>query len=134
MRMLVPLMLSQSSLQLSFFPPFILSSAFCSAAVISTALSSRPYIHSSPLVILLLISSSILFICLLVHSCRFLVNIFCIFSIVFLRSRIIFTIIILNSFSGRLPISTLFGCFSGVLSCPFIRDITFCFFILINFL
>ena len=42
-----------------------------------------------------------------------LVNISCIFSILFLRSWIIFTIIILNSFSGSLPIPTSFSCFSG---------------------
>ena len=45
-------------------------------------------------------------------------------------SCIIFTSIILNSFSGSLPISTSFSCFSGILSCPFIWDITFYFFIL----
>ena len=43
----------------------------------------------------------------------------CIFTIVFPRSWIIFTIISLNSFSGRLPISILFSCFSRILSCPF---------------
>ena len=47
---------------------------------------------------------------------------------------IIFTMIILNSFTGRLPISTSFSCFSGALSCPLIWDITLWFFILINFL
>ena len=45
--------------------------------------------------------------CCIVHVCLFfsytwtLVNISCIFSILFPRSWIIFTIIILNSFSGR---------------------------------
>ena len=64
------------------------------------------------LVILLLISSSVLSICLLYFiSSRSLVNICYIFSIVFQRSWIIFTIIILNSFSRRLPISTSFSCF-----------------------
>ena len=38
------------------------------------------------------------------------------------RSWIIFAIIILNSFSGRLPISTSFGCYSGVVTCLFIWD------------
>ena len=52
----------------------------------------------------------------------------------FLRSWIIFIIIILNSFPGSLPISTSFSCFSGVLSCPFIWDITLCLFIMINLL
>ena len=60
---------------------------------------------------------------LFVSSSRSLVNISYI-SILFLISLIIFTIIILNSFSRRLPISTSFGCFSGVLSYPFIRNIT----------
>ena len=69
-----------------------------------------------------------------VSSFRALVNISCIFSIVFPRPWIIFTIIILNYFSGWLPISTSFNYFSGVLSFPFIWDITFCFFILICFL
>ena len=50
--------------------------------------------------------------------CRSLVYTICIFSIfasiLFPRSWIIFTIIILNSFSGRLPISTSFSYFSGV--------------------
>ena len=80
--------------------------------------------------------SSILFICLFFSSFRSLVNISCIFSIfasiLYPRSRIIFTIIILNSFSRRLPISTSFSCFSGVLSCPFIWDITFCFNMLVK--
>ena len=72
-------------------------------------------------------SSSVLFIsvCSLVPLCL-LANISYIFSIfasiLFLRPWIIFTIIIMNSFSGRLPISTSFGCFSRVLSCSFIWD------------
>ena len=59
-------------------------------------------------VILPLIPSSVLFIsvCLFFSSFRSLVNVFCIFSVLFLRSWIIFTNIILNSFSGRLHIST----------------------------
>ena len=101
-------------------------------AVISTILFSRSFMHSSALVILLLIPFSVLFISvyLFFSSCRSLVNIF---SIVFLRSWIIFTNNILSSFSGRLCVSTLFR-FSGVLSCPFIWIITFCFFVLTNFL
>ena len=86
-------------------------------------------------------SSSVLFIsvCLFsLISCRSLVNISCLFSLClhsfpktldhlhYHYAEILF--------SGRLPISTSFGCFSGVLSCPFIWDITFCFFILVNFL
>jgi len=130
---LVCLMLSLRSLRLSSFL-FILFSIFCSVAVIFTILSSRSCICSSASVILLLIPSGVLFIsvCLFFSYSRSLVNISCIFSI--LRSWIIFTIIILNSFSGRLLSPTSFSCFSGVLSCPFIWDITFCFFMLINFL
>ena len=71
-------------------------------------------------------------------SSRSLVNISCIFlifaSILFSRSWIIFTIIILNSFSGRLHIFTSFGCFSGALSYPFIWYKTLYFFILVYFL
>ena len=79
-----------------------------------------------------------LFVCFFFISCRSLVNISCLFSIfasiLFPRSWIIFTIIILNSFSGRLPVSISFSCFSGILSYPFIFDKTFCFVIVINFL
>ena len=73
-------------------------------------------------------------VCLFFNYYRSLVNISCISSIHLPRSWIIFTIIILNYFSGKLPISTSFSYFSGVLSCPFIWNITFCFFILTNFL
>ena len=41
---------------------------------------------------------------------------------IFLISSIIFTIIILTPFTGRLPISTSFSWFPGFLSCPFIWD------------
>ena len=67
----------------------------------------------------------IVHLCLFFSSFRFLVKIYCIFSILFPRSWVIFTTIILNSFSGRLPISTSFSCFSGVLSCPFTYLSTF---------
>ena len=102
-------------------------------AVISTILSSRSFICASALVILLWIPSSVLFIfvCLFFNSCRSLISICCIFSIfasiLFWRPWIIFTIIILNTFAGRLPISTSFSCFPGILSCPFIWDIIFAF-------
>ena len=90
-------------------------------------------------VILLLIPSTVLFnsVCLFFSSCRSLISISCISStfdsILYPRSWIIFTIIILNPFPWRLPISTLFSCFSGVLSCPLIWGIAYCFFIVINF-
>ena len=57
---LVCLMLSQRSLRFSSFF-FILFSRFCSAAVISTILSSRKFFHPYASVILLLIPSSVLF-------------------------------------------------------------------------
>ena len=108
-------MLSQRSLRLSSII-FILFSLFCFAVVISTILSSRSLIRSSASVIRLLIPSRefvisfiVLFItvCLLFSSSRSFLNISCIFSILFPRFWIIFTIIILNSSSGRLPISSL---------------------------
>ena len=51
---------------------------------------------------------------LLFSSSRSLVNISCIFSILFLKSWVTFIFIILNSFSGSLLISISFSCFSGV--------------------
>ena len=66
----------------------------------------------------------------LFYFSRSLLNIYCIFSvlvsglficnfILFSRFWIIFTIIILNSFSGRFPISSSFVWFGGHLSCSF---------------
>ena len=139
MQMLVHLMLSQRSLRLSSFL-FILFSIFCLVEVVSTILSSSSFIYSSASVILLLIPSNILFIsvCFFFSYSKSLVNISCIFSIfasiLSPRSWITFTIIILNSFSGRLASSTSVNCFSGILSCHFIWDITFCFSIMIKFL
>ena len=49
-------------------------------------------------------------------------------------SKILDPLHYLNSFSGRFPIFTSFSCFSGILSSPFIWNITLCLFILINFL
>ena len=73
----------------------------------------------------LLCCSSLFFI-----SSRSLLNISCIFSIhasiVFPRLWIIFTIITLNYFSGRLPISSSFIWFCRFLPCSFICDICFC--------
>ena len=72
------------------------------------------------------------------NSSKCLLSISCVFSIfpsiLFQRCWIIFTVIILNSFSGRLPISSSFSCFSGVLPYSFIWDIIFCLLILFNFL
>ena len=109
--MLVHLILSQSSLRLTSFL-FILF--LCSVL----RQCFPPFCPPSHLpILLLLIPSSVLFIsfCLFFSSSRSLVNMSCIFSIfasiLFPRSWIFFTVIILNSFSGRLPISTLFSCF-----------------------
>ena len=94
----------------------ILFTLFCSSEVISTILSSSSLIHSSASDILLLIPSRVFLIsvivlfgpeCLFFNSYRSLL-ITCIFSILFSRFLITFTIIILNSFSGSLPISFLF--------------------------
>jgi len=62
----------------------------------------------------------IIHLCLFFSSCRSLVSISYILSIVFPRSCIILTIVILNYFSRRLPISTSFNCLSEVLPCLFI--------------
>ena len=182
-------------------------SLFCFVAVISIVLCSKWLIHSFDSVILLLILCSVLFIsvCLFLNSSKSVVNTSCIFSILFPRSWIIFTITIIilfflkgclsllllkvvqscltlcdpmdcsspgSSFHGIFQVrilewvafpfsrgssqpkgwtqvsciagrfftswatreATSFSCFSGILSCPFIRDIIFCIFILINFL
>ena len=120
-------MLSQRYFRLSSF----LFSLFCSVAVISAILFSSSLICSYASVTLLLTPSSVflfqlLFIsvCLFFSSSRSLLNISCIFcicaSILFLRSWLIFTIITLNSFLGRLPISTSLSC-----SCSFIWGFIF---------
>ena len=139
--MLVHLMLSQRSLRLSSI--LFLSSLLCSAVVISTILSSRSLIRSSASVILLLIHSReflisfiVLFIivCLLLSSSRSLLNVSCIFPILFPRFWIMLTIIILNSFSGRLPISSSFVRSGGFLPCSFICCVFLYFLILLNLL
>ena len=131
--MLVYLMLSQRSLRLSLFLLIIFSISY-SVTVISTIVFQVTYLFfclSYSAIDSLVHYSTV---CLFFSSYRSLVNIYRIFSIVFPGSWIIFTVIILNSFSGRLPISTSFSYFSGILSFPFICNMTFCFFILINFL
>ena len=99
-------MLSQKSLRLSSIL-FIVFALFCSVVVSSTILSSRSLIHSSASVILQLIPSRefvisffVLFInvCLLFSSSRSLLNVSCIFSILFPIFWIIFTIITLILF------------------------------------
>ena len=97
-RMLVGLMLSQWFLRLPSIL-FIIFSLFCSAVVISTILPFRSLICSSASVIVLLILSRkiliyfiVLFIIvyLLFNSSMSLLNVSCIFSILFPRFLIIF--------------------------------------------
>ena len=143
-------MLSQWSLRLCSCL-FILFSLFCSTAVISTSLSSSSHHITSHsffcLISLLLIPSSVFFISVTVlfisaylffKASSSLLNISCNFlvcaSILFMRTWIIFTIFTLNSFSGRLSISTSLSCSSGVLSSSFVWNIFLCCLILSIFL
>ena len=146
------LTLSQRSLSLSSFL-LILFSFFHSASFISTILSSTLLVLSSASAILLLVPYRVLLIsvialfiidCLLFISSRSLLNFSCICSILvsnlftynfilFSRFWIIFLIIILNSFSGRLPISS-FVWFGGHLSCSFSCWIFLCLFNLFKLL
>ena len=63
-----------------------------------------------------------------------LLNVSCIFSILFPRFWIIFTAITLNSFSGRLPIYSSFVRSEGFLPCSFICCVFLCLLILLNLL
>ena len=85
--------------------------------------------------------SSDLFIYYVVHHCLFafssswsFLNVSCIFSIIFPRFWIIFTIITLNSFSGSLPISSSFVRSGGFLPCSFICCVFLCLLSLLNLL
>ena len=71
-------------------------------------------------------------VCLLFSSSRPLLNVSCIFSILFPRFWIILTMITLNSFSGRLPISSSFVWSGGFLPCSFICCVFLCLLILLN--
>ena len=97
-----------------------------SASVILLLIPSREF----------LISFLVLFIivCLLFSSSRSLLSVSCIFSILFPRFWIIFTIITLNSFSGRLPISSSFVRSGGFLPCTLMCCVFLCFLILLNLL
>ena len=118
-----------------------------------TILTSSSLIHSSPSLILLWVPSHVSFIShvlfttdfLFLRSSRCLLNISCIFSIcasirficastVFLRFWTIFILIILNCFSGILPIFSSFVWSYEFLSCSFICCILLCFVILFNLL
>ena len=112
-RMLVCLIFFQRSLRLSSVL-FILFTLFCSSELISTILSSSSLYRPSTSDILPLIPSRVYLIsvivmfvsvCLFFNSYKSLLIDSCIFSILFSRFLIIF-IIILDSFSGSLPISS----------------------------
>ena len=131
-------LLSQRSWRLSsvLFIPFTL---FWSSEVISTILSSSSLIHSSASAILLLIPSRVFLITLIVlfvssylffNSSRSLLIDSYIFFVLFSRFLIIIAIIILNSFSGSLPISSAFIWTSVFLVCSFICAIFLCLFII----
>ena len=77
---------------------------------------------------------SFFIVCLLFHCSTSLLNISCVFSILFPRFWIIFIIIILNCFSGRLPISSSFVRSGGFLPCSFICCVFLCLLILLNLL
>ena len=129
----------QRSLRLSSFL-FSPCSLVCSASVTSTIISSSSFIHSSALVTLLLVHSSVFFIsvivlfiadCLFFNSSRSLLiisficsicaySLFIHASILFSRFWIIFSIITLNSRPGRLPFSSSFVLSFGFLPCSFI--------------
>ena len=76
----------------------------------------------------------LIIVCLLFSSSQSLLNFSCIFSILFPRFWIIFTIITLNSFSGRLPIFSSFVWSGGFLPCSFICCVFLCLLILLNLL
>ena len=108
MQMLVHLMLSQQSLKMS---PFFFHTFFY------MLLCGTNFHHSLFQVTYLFFCLSysaidscwcIIHLCLVFSFSRFLVDISCIFSILFLRPWVIFIIIILNSISGILPLSTSF--------------------------
>ena len=73
-------------------------------------------------------------VCLLFSSSRSLLNVSCIFSILFSRFWIIFTIVTLNFFSGRLPLYSSFVWPGGFLPCSFICCVFLCLLILLNLL
>ena len=129
---------SQRSLRLSsiLFIPFTL---VCSSEVISTIFSSSSLIRSSASDILLLIPSRVVLIsvillfvsvCLFFNCYRSLLIDYCMFSILFSRFLIIFTLIILNSFSGSLPLSCSFIWTYVFLVCSCICVVFLCLFLI----
>ena len=105
-------------------------------------LGSSSLIRSSASDILLLIPSRVFLIsvivlfvcvCLLFHSSRSLLIASCIFSILFSRFLIIFTIIILNYFSGNFPIPSSFIWTSVFITYSFFCAVFLCLFFLYFF-
>ena len=76
----------------------------------------------------------VIIVCLLFSTSVSLLNVYFIFSLVFPRFWIVFTIITLNSFSGRLPISSSFVWSGGFSPCSFICCVFLCLLILLNLL
>ena len=134
--MLVCFILSQKSLRLSSVL-FILFTFLCFSGVISTILSSNSLICSFSDILLLipsrvfLISVLVLFVsvCLFFNSSRSLLIDSYIVSVLFSRFLIIFTIIILNSFSGSLLVSSSIIWTSVFLVCSFICVVFLCLFL-----
>ena len=132
--MLVCLIWSQRSLRLSS-GLFILFPLFCCSEIISTILSSSSLICSSASDILLLIPSRVFLISVIVLSVYVysvilpvFVNLFLHFLPLFSRFLIMFSIIILNSFSGSLPIYSSVIWTSVFLVCSFICIVFLCLF------
>ena len=139
--------MSQRSLRLSSIL-FILFPLFCSSAVISTILYSSSLICSSASIILLLVPYRIFLISVIVlfiSVCLFFIssmslmivltvlNASCIFSVLFSSLQSIFAIIILNSLSRRLLISSLFGVVRFCLAISFVLySLSFCHFIFLT--
>ena len=84
---------------------------------------------SSSRVLLILVIVLFVSVCLFFNSSRSLLIDSCIFSILFSRFLIIFTIIILNSFSSNFPVSSSFIWTFVFLVCYFICAVFLCIFI-----
>ena len=118
-------------------------SLLCSSEFFSTTLSSSSLIRSSASDILLLIPSRVFLISLIVlflsvgilfNSSRSLLIYSWIFSIFFSTFLVSFTIIIMNSFSGSLPIFSSFIWTCVFLVCSLICEVFICLFFIIIFL
>ena len=138
--MLVYLILFQSSLRLTSVL-FILFTLFCSSSnyfhhfifqFIDPFFCFR-YSAIDSFYSIFNFSNPFVSVCLFFNSPGSLLIDTCIFSIVLARILIIFTIIILNYFSGSLPISSSFVWTSVFLVCSFIYVVFLCLFIIFLF-